>query len=398
MFDIFTNATWSELIAFFLIVPTSIFSIFAVFRVPVYALWKLSIGYIEWGHFFAVWMLLGCLFCDLSTTQGQVLLGMAMVGIVCTLSPWWRAWMFRADVVNALERVWGKQETSPFVEGGQHHPLSWRRILSMPIKDVELTRIQIPYSTELSMPVDLYRHTSQSSGKPLLVMIHGGSWEGGDLEQLANVNRYFAARGLHVAALSYRLSPEHTYPTHAQDIQLALEWLIEHAETYGYDAQHILLAGRSAGGHLALLTGMKANIPNIRGIISFYAPTDLHWSWEHPSSPWIMDSPRILRAFLGGSPEEVPQQYEDASPILHVSSENPPVLLIHGTRDELVSYQQGRRLAQAFQEQNVPHVLLEFPWATHGCEANLSGPSGQLSLYAIERWIGAVCRDIYPTH
>ncbi len=103
-----------------------------------------------------------------------------------------------------------------------------------------------------------------------------------------------------------------------------------------------------------------------------------------------MDSNAIIRQFLGGGPEDVQDLFDRASPIQHVSRDSPPTLLIHGGKDELVSPLQSRRLAAVLDEAGARHLHVELPWGCHGMDANLAGPSGQISLYLIERFLESV--------
>ena len=98
----------------------------------------------------------------------------------------------------------------------------------------------------------------------------------------------------------------------------------------------------------------------------------------------------VQRDFLGGSPKEVPERYIAESPLLHVTSQTVPTLLVHGKVDAHVYYEQSVRLAKKLGEYKVKNMLLSLPWATHGCEYNLNGPSGQLSMYSVERFFYSV--------
>ncbi len=98
------------------------------------------------------------------------------------------------------------------------------------------------------------------------------------------------------------------------------------------------------------------------------------WSYEHPDRVLIMDSRKVQRDFLGGTPSEVSERYIAESPILHVTSETPPTLLVHGKIDALVHYEQSVRLAKELVKYKVKNMLLLLPWATHGCEYNLNAP------------------------
>jgi dipeptidyl aminopeptidase/acylaminoacyl peptidase len=104
----------------------------------------------------------------------------------------------------------------------------------------------------------------------------------------------------------------------------------------------------------------------------------------------VMDHQMVMRDYLGGSPAEVPAQYLDASPTLAVRAGTVPTLLVHGMLDEHVHYRESELLAEKLQAAGVPHLLLGLPWATHGCEYTLNGPSGQLAAYAGERFLYAV--------
>ncbi len=93
---------------------------------------------------------------------------------------------------------------------------------------------------------------------------------------------------------------------------------------------------------------------------------------------------------MGGTPSEVPERYFAESPLFHVTSKTVPTLLVHGKNDAHVYYEQSVRLTKKLNEFNVKNIFLSLPWATHGCEYNLNGPSGQLSIYAMERFFYSV--------
>ncbi len=242
--------------------------------------------------------------------------------------------------------------------------------------------------------LDLYKPQHAAGAAPGVLVIHGGSWRHGDSTQLAPLNRYLAARGYVVAALNYRLLPDHPFPAARDDVLDALAYLKANATALGLDADRLALLGRSAGGQLALLVAYTAGDPAIRGVAALYAPTDLAYAYSHPCDPRLMNSPGVVSAYLGGAPDQVPQVYDTASPIAFAGPAAPPTLLIHGGRDELVSPMQSERLAARLAQAGHPHLLLRLPWATHGCDANFSGPSGQVSTYAIERFLAAVTRGV----
>jgi acetyl esterase/lipase len=114
------------------------------------------------------------------------------------------------------------------------------------------------------------------------------------------------------------------------------------------------------------------------------------WTWGREDD--ALNSPRLIRRFLGGTPETAGPAYDSSSAILLAGPGSPPTLLIHGTIDTLVWQRQSVRLAAKLSEAGVPNLLVSMPWATHALEFNLSGPSGQLTTYSVGRFLQAVCR------
>jgi acetyl esterase/lipase len=225
---------------------------------------------------------------------------------------------------------------------------------------------------------------------PAVVVLHGGSWQHGDSTQLPALNRYLAARGYVVAAINYRLLPDHPFPAARDDLLAAIAYLKANAAGMGIDPDRIVLLGRSAGGQLALLVAYTAHDPAIRGAIGLYSAIDLAYAYDNPCDPRLLDGRAIVQAYLGGSLAHIPDAYAAAAPITFAGPDSPPTLLIHGARDELVSIAQSERLAARLAWAGRPHLLLRLPWATHGCDANFCGPSGQISTFAIERFLAAV--------
>jgi acetyl esterase/lipase len=228
---------------------------------------------------------------------------------------------------------------------------------------------------------------------PGVVVVHGGSWQRGDSTQLPALNRYLAARGYVVAAINYRLLPDHPFPAARDDLLAAIDYLKANAAAIGLDPTRLVLLGRSAGGQLALLVAYTANDPAIRGAIGIYPAADLAYAYANPCDVRLLDGRAIVRVYLGGNPDQVPGAYAAASPITFAGPNSPPTLLIHGGRDELVSPAQSERLAARLARAGRPHLLLRLPWATHGCDAHFDGPAGQLSTFAIERFLAAITEN-----
>jgi len=243
-----------------------------------------------------------------------------------------------------------------------------------------------------TLALDLYAPKTQHQNLPGIIVVHGGSWASGNRDELPALNRYLAARGYLVAAVDYRFAPRWHFPAARDDVISAVIYLKEHANEIGLDTTRLVLLGRSAGGEIALTVAYGQKDPAIRGVIAFYAPSDLEFAYVHPSNPWVLNSQKVLEDYLGGTPNQESERYQAASPLNTVGPKTPPTLLIHGGRDELVWSVHSDRLAERLETEGVPHLYLRLPWATHGCDANFQGPCGQLSTYAIERFLAFVTK------
>ena len=242
---------------------------------------------------------------------------------------------------------------------------------------------------DTSLTLDYY--PSQIDGnKPCVVVIHGGSWSSGDSQQLPELNNYLAKLGYNVASINYRMAPKYKSPAPLNDVQAALIYLRAHSKELKIDTANFVLLGRSAGAQIAMLTAYTMHDPSIKGVIDFYGPADMVWGYSLPASPLVMDSRGVMERYLGGTYKEVLQNYAASSPIEFVDRQSPPTLIIHGANDVLVAYEHSNRLCKKLTENNIKYYWLQLPWATHGFDYNLNGPGGQLSTYAVTRFLKAV--------
>jgi acetyl esterase/lipase len=230
------------------------------------------------------------------------------------------------------------------------------------------------------------------SHAPCVIVIHGGGWDNGDRDQIPQFNNWLARSGYAVAAVSYRLAPGATWPAQRDDVREAIAFVKARASEWGVDPSRLVVLGRSAGGQIAEASAYADRDPAIRGVVALYAPADMKFAYKFSREDDVIRSPSLMRKFLGGTPEQAGEAYDSASGILLVGPGTPPTLQIHGTIDTLVWHRQSERLAARLSEAGVPNLLVSMPWATHALEFNLSGPSGQLSLYAISWFIAGVCR------
>jgi len=261
---------------------------------------------------------------------------------------------------------------------------------------------KIPYETisytkrgDEDLTLDFYQST-KNGRRPCVVVIHGGSWCGGNSQQLPELNSELARQGFQVASVNYRLAPKYRNPAPIEDINDALKYLKKNSRELKIDTNNFILLGRSAGAQLAMVTAYTQNIPGVRGVVNFYGPTDMVWGYEVPANPFIMDSRKVLEDFLGGPLSKVPHLYKASSPVEVVNNKSIPTLIIHGANDGLVSIEHGERLKEKLIKNKIPHYMLSLPWATHGCDYTINGPSGQLTTYAVEYFLNHVVKQVTP--
>jgi acetyl esterase/lipase len=219
---------------------------------------------------------------------------------------------------------------------------------------------------------------------PLIVWIHGGGWKGGSKSGCPMLG--MLQRGYAVASVEYRFSQKSVFPAQIQDCQAAIRWLRANSRKYNIDPDHIGISGNSAGGHLVALLGTaggkKAFAPvggnedqsdRVQAVCDFYGPTDFNtvmqqaaedknarniYKFNTPGDPYS----DLIGAKLG----EDKQKCDAVSPVHYVSSDNPPILILHGTMDVHVPFAQSEEFAAALKKKGVDVLLQKFPGGGHG--------------------------------
>ncbi|KAF3883771.1 MULTISPECIES: alpha/beta hydrolase [Nostocales] len=238
----------------------------------------------------------------------------------------------------------------------------------------------VPLSMEVYQPLQVGKY-------PALVVIYGGAWQRGSPSANPEFNQYMASRGYTVFAIDYRHAPQYRFPAQLEDVRAALNFIRTHAIEYEADVERMVLLGRSSGAHLAMLAAYQPDAPPLRAVINYYGPVNLAEGYKDPPSPDPINVRRVLEAFLGGTPQELPKQYEIASPVHYVTRPLPPTLLVYGDRDHIVQAKFGRRMYQRLLKSNTTAVYLEIPRAEHAFDAVFNGVSNQLALYYTERFL-----------
>jgi len=214
---------------------------------------------------------------------------------------------------------------------------------------------------------------------PLLIWIHGGGWRNGSREKVSL--RPLTDHGFAVASIDYRLTDTAIFPAQIYDCKAAVRWLRANADRLGYDASRIAAAGSSAGGHLALLLGVSGNVDQLEGtvgehldqssavqaIIDYYGPSDFVLRGEtHPDRAYTTKSGSF--ALLGGVQNgKVEREMEAfASPVHYITADDPPLLILHGDRDEVVLPDQSKTLLAQYRKARLDAELIWLKDAGHG--------------------------------
>lgn len=224
--------------------------------------------------------------------------------------------------------------------------------------------------------LDIYLPAKTQGKIPLVVFIHGGGWlvndKYADIGYMGNTVSALINNGMAVASIDYRFASQAQFPALIQDCNAALSFLCKNAEKYHLDASRIVIMGFSAGGHLASLQGLANNnkIPaffmngkvekfNIKAVVDYYGPSELASmpSSEDPKSPEAI--------LIGASPINRPDLAKIASPISYVDKNDPPFLIFHGEKDDMVPNRQSKLLSGWLTSVGVKNEITIVPNAPH---------------------------------
>jgi acetyl esterase/lipase len=272
------------------------------------------------------------------------------------------------------------------------NPRSYPFILTDVFRGIPESNIRytpsIQFSNLNNVPLALNLYQPAKVGLyPAIVVIYGGAWQRGSPNQDAAFSRYMAAQGYVVWAISYRHAPQYHFPAQLEDVRTALDFIKQHAIEYETDINRLALMGRSAGAQLAMLAAYAPNDLKIRAVVDYYGPVNLTTGYYQLPTPDPIDSQAVLRSYFGGTPEDFPALYHQASPINAVKPGLPPTLLIYGSRDHIVESKYGRGLAKSLTAQGNQAIFIEIPWADHAFDSVFQGVSNQFALYYTERFL-----------
>lgn len=238
------------------------------------------------------------------------------------------------------------------------------------------TNIEYARAGGQSLQLDIYSPKKPMGKLPVVVWIHGGSWNSGS-KNFCPIG-FMAAQNLAIVSINYRLTETAPFPAQIYDCKGAIRWLRANAAAYDLDADHIGIFGASAGGHLALLLADTPDNPKLEGdvggnlnfssrvqcVCAFYPPTDLD---RLVSDPKIrVDTNADVAKLIDGPVAYNLERARAASPLTYVTKDCAPVFLMHGSADTLVPPEQSVIFYGALVKAGVDAHLEIIPKKGHG--------------------------------
>src|SRR5438105_8566901 len=209
---------------------------------------------------------------------------------------------------------------------------------------------------------------------PCVLCIHGGGFRAGNRDSYNPLLINLAGRGYVAVSTSYRLAPKYQFPAAIFDVKAVVRWLKANAGLYQIDPDRIGVTGDSAGGHLAQFLGVTADVKQFEGdegnyaqstrvtcVVNKYGPSDFTKSYGKS-----VDAAEVLPLWLGGNMEPAAEKHVISSPLNWVTPAAAPTLILHGTDDKYVAYEQGVWMRDRLQAAGGHVEMLTFEGAGHG--------------------------------
>jgi len=194
----------------------------------------------------------------------------------------------------------------------------------------------------------------EPAGARVVLVIHGGGWQAMDRFRFGRVCEWLATAGYAVFNINYRLTGDAPWPACGDDCLRAARFLLTagHEAMAPLDRSRLAVLGGSAGGHLALMTGLRLPTEQVAGIVDIAGPTDL-------AGLWAFHGPGRFGHLFGTDvvSEEV---LREASPVAQVTGDSPPLLCVHSTNDKLVPPAQSELIATSYQAHGRPCTIHGF--------------------------------------
>jgi acetyl esterase/lipase len=241
-------------------------------------------------------------------------------------------------------------------------------------------QVEVQRDVEYSNPdnqhlkLDLTTPKKIESLAPAVIAIHGGGWAGGNKEFWDGICEHLALRGYVAISVSYRFATKYTFPAEVDDVKAAVRWLRANAKRLKVDPERIGAVGDSAGGHLSMMLGTTGEEPEfgtdhenprissrVQCVVDFYGPTDFPRAYG--MSPAV---DKLFHQFVDEDVKQSRRRHVLASPMSWVTPDSAPMLLIHGTKDPIVSFHQAEEMRDRLKEAEVEVEFMPIEGGGHG--------------------------------
>lgn len=217
-------------------------------------------------------------------------------------------------------------------------------------------------------------HPAKATGAlPTILCIHGGGFRAGTRESYDKLCLTLASHGYVAATMTYRLAPAFPFPAAVIDCKAAVRWLRANADKHHIDTKRLGVTGGSAGGHLVQFLGVTTDVQEfdvgehldqssaVTCVVNYYGPSDLTKSYGKS-----VDAAEVLPLFFGGALDTKLKEHVRGSPLYWVTPNAAPTLIVHGTEDKYVNYEQAGWMVDKLKAAQVEVELLTLPGAGHG--------------------------------
>jgi len=223
----------------------------------------------------------------------------------------------------------------------------------------------------IELTMDMYRPQVGKAPYPVVIYVHGGGWSSGDKSDGVGLifKQELTRRGYIFVSINYRLAPKYSFPDPIEDVKCAVRHLRDHAAEYNLDPTRVGAIGGSAGGHLVALLGTtdaeagwdvgqySEQSSRVQAVVDLYGPADLLKMFSGSSRSLML---KTFNASNGDDP--ILSTY---SPVTYVSADDPPFLIMHGDKDQVVSLEQSEILYERLKQAGVPVKLVVVKNAGH---------------------------------
>jgi len=301
---------------------------------------------------------------------GVLMLGLSMLLLV---------WVMIRSVLAIIE-------LRRMIGGPIHRATGRARLVGRPVATPPgvCERLGVGWRDELTL--DLTRPDDDRRRLPVVVYVHGGGWTGGDPQRQArDLYHTLALDGWAILAIRYPFTPQASVEEQIATVLGAVRWARGGLRDHGIDATHVVLAGGSAGAHLAAMAALDPghDAGAVDACVGLYGVYDMA-NRNRERAPWTKIRDEVMLARVSDAPD----RYDDVSPLVRVTDDSPPMLIVHGERDTLVPIGEAEQFVAALLARDRPVEFVRVGGAEHAFDA-VSSPVARTTAALIRDWLRA---------